>query len=121
MAKTTAWGDATRFADAVGRVGGELPPALANLISSYTVLAAPGGAQRPEDPIIEHALRGTLDAKTLSKLAPAAAQAAATRTYLAELARSSEHVLLGQFHRELAAGAADLVLDSVRERFDRHA
>jgi hypothetical protein len=119
MVLTTNWADARRFATAVQGAGGELPPALANLLTSFEVLAAPGPVQRPEDPILTHALAGTLDAKTLAKLAPAAASAAATRTYLAELARSSEHVLLGEWNRQLAAGGADQVLSSLRERFNR--
>jgi hypothetical protein len=57
----------------------------------------------------------------LDRLLPAAATAAMVNTYRAELARQSEHTLLGQFHRELEAGAADDILDSMRERFDEHA
>ena len=50
-----------------------------------------------------------------------AAIAANLKFYRGELGRQSEHILLGQFHRELAAGAADQILDSRRSILDKHA
>jgi hypothetical protein len=119
--KTTDFRDCQRFADAITSVGGTVPPPLANLLSAHTLLASPASAQRPETDILTHALDGTLDQKMLDKLLAAAATAQIVNTYRAELARQSEHTLLGQFHRELEAGAGEEILDSMRERFDENA
>ena len=67
------------------------------------------------------ALKGGLDQRALDKLLPAAATAQMVNTYRQELAARAEHTLVGQFHRELEAGAADEILDSLRPQFDRHA
>jgi hypothetical protein len=66
-------------------------------------------------------LAGELTAEKLAKLAPVAASAAATASYLRGLADSSAHVLLGEWHRQVKAGAADEILDSLRKRFDENA
>jgi hypothetical protein len=120
MAMTTNWRDCQRFADAVSAAGGQLPPPLANLLSAHTLLSSPAPTQRPDEAILTACLDGSLTAEKLAKLLPAAAAAAAANTYRQELARSSEHTLLGQFHREMKAGA-DQVLNSLRSNFDKHA
>jgi hypothetical protein len=53
-------------------------------------------------------------------LLPAASAAAAAQVYRLELARSSEHTLLGEWHRQVKAGCADEILISLRKNFDRH-
>jgi hypothetical protein len=85
------------------------------------VLSRTGATTAPESAIVDAALDGTLDEKTLSKLLPAAATAQLANTYRQELARSCEHTLVGQWHREMKAGAADQILDSLRKNFDKHA
>jgi hypothetical protein len=67
------------------------------------------------------ALDGTLTAEKLAELAPVAASAAATASYLRTLADNSAHVLLGEWHRQVKAGGADAILDSLRKKFDVHA
>jgi hypothetical protein len=42
-------------------------------------------------------------------------------TYRGDLARRSEHILVGQWHRQLESGCADEILDSVRPKFDKAA
>jgi hypothetical protein len=66
-------------------------------------------------------LDGSLTAAKLAKLLPAAATARMVGQYRQELARDSEHILVGQWHRELAAGGAGQILDSLRPQFDKHA
>jgi hypothetical protein len=121
MAPTTNFADCQRFATAVSAAGGTAPPALAGLLSAYDLLSSPGASQRPEDSIIEHALHGMLTAKKLAELAPAAATAAATAGYLRQLAENSAHILLGQWHRNMKAGGADEILDSLRPTYGKAA
>jgi hypothetical protein len=121
MAPTTDIRDCARFAAAITAVGGTVPDALGHLLSAYELLSRPGPQEPPERDILTHALNGTLDEKTLSKLLPAAAAAHAANIYRQELARNSEHVLLGAWHRAVKAGAADQILDSVRDRLQASA
>src|SRR5262245_48955773 len=121
MAPTTCFTDCRRFAAAITAAGGVVPDALAHLLSAHELLSSPAATQRPEPDILTAALEGSLSAATLAKLAPTAAAAQMTQTYLRELARSSEHVLLGEWHRQMKAGGADQILGSLRERFDQHA
>ena len=67
------------------------------------------------------ALDGSLTEEKLAELLPAAASAAAVHEYAKQLAVRTENVLLGAWHREIGNGGADLVLDSMRSLFDRHA
>jgi hypothetical protein len=77
-------------------------------------------AGRPDDAILDAARMGVLDLATRDKLAPVAAAAANTRDYLVALARDSQNLMLSQWHR-VVPSCADGVLDSLREKFDRHA
>jgi hypothetical protein len=119
--KTTDFRDAVRLAGAITALGAEVPAVLGHLLTSYEVLSTPAPSGRPEDEIMDCALGGKLTAKRLAELAPAAAAAASTIAYIRELARNSEHTLLGAWHREIAAGAADAILDSLRPNFVKHA
>jgi hypothetical protein len=117
MAPTTSLSDCRRLANAVTSVGGIFPDALGHLLAAHALIAAHRVTEAPEAAIVDHALNGTLDQKALDKLLTAAATAQQIATYRGDLARRSEHVLVGEFHRQLAAGAADQILDSVREKF----
>lgn len=119
--KTTSLTDCKRLADAVKSVGGIVPTALGNLLAAHALLASPGGSQAPESEILDCALNGTLDHKTLDKLVVAAATAQMVNTYRQALARESEHTLVGEWHRQLKSGGADEVLNSLRPNFDKHA
>jgi hypothetical protein len=121
MAPTTSFNDAKKFAGAIQSAGGTVPTVLANLLTSHELLSAPAATQAPEADILTHALAGSLDRKTLAKLAPIAATADMVNGYLRELARNSEHTLLGEWHRQVKAGGADAILDSLRPNFDKHA
>jgi hypothetical protein len=121
MPKTTDIRDCQKFADAITAVGGTFPVVLAHLLRAYQLLVAPAATQRPETDLLTHALDGTLDQKMLDRLLPVAATAAMANTYRQELARSAEHTLVGELHRQLAGGGADEVLDSLRPSFDKHA
>ncbi len=121
MPKATLLLDAKRLADTVASVGGVVPDVLANLLAAHALLSSPGSSQAPETAILDHALKGTLDQRSLDKLLPAAATARMVNEYRGDLARRAEHVVVGQWHRELEAGAADQILDSLRGSFDRHA
>jgi hypothetical protein len=121
MAPTTSFADCQKLAAAVQSLGGAVPDQLGHLLQAYDLLSSPVAAQRPDDAILTAALDGSLTAEKLAKLAPAAATAAMTTAYLRDLARDSEHVLLGAWHRAMKAGAADAVLDSLRPNFDKHA
>jgi len=70
---------------------------------------------------VDAALHGKLDQKALDRLLPTAARAHAENLYRLELARTSEHTLVGQFHRTLEAGAANAIILSLREPYDLHA
>jgi hypothetical protein len=85
------------------------------------VLSRTGATRPPEEAILDAALAGELDEKALAKLLPAAATAAMANQYRQELASRSEHTLVGQFHRELKAAAADQILNSLRGAWDEHA
>jgi hypothetical protein len=121
MAPTTSFRDCQRFAQSVAAAGGRVPDTLGRLLQAHELLSSPAATQRPEDAILDAVLDGSLTAEKLAQLAPAAASAAATASYLKTLARDSEHVLLGEWHRQINAGSADEVLTSLRKRFDEHA
>ena len=121
MPMTTDIRDCEKLATAIAAAGGVVPDPLGHLLLAHRVLGRPRAAEKPETAILTAALDGDLDEKLLAKLLPAAATAAMVNQYRGELARQSEHVLVGQFHRELAAGATDQILDSLRSNFDKHA
>jgi hypothetical protein len=118
---TTDWRDCSRLAKSLASVGGELPPALANLLRAHEVLSAPARADDPANAIIDACIDGSLTADKLAKMLPVAAAAAWAGEYRAGLARRSENILLSQFHQQLKAGAADQVIGSMRKQFDAHA
>ena len=67
-------------------------------------------------------LDGSLTSEKLAKLLPAAATASLVNQYAKDLARGSEHVLVGRFHQTLARGdGIDQILDSLRPKFDAEA
>ena len=121
MPTTTDIRDCEKLATAIAAAGGVVPDPLGHLLLAHRLLSRPAPAARPEEAILTAALGGTLDQKTLDKWLPAAAATHAANIYRGELGRQSEHILLGQFHRELAAGAADQILDSLRSILDKHA
>lgn len=121
MPPTTSLRDCKTLADTVLSVGGAVPDILANLLSAHALMASPRATEAPERDVLTHALDGTLDAETLDRLLSAAATAHTVNVYRQDLARRSEHVLVGEFHRQLAAGCADEILDSVRGKFDKEA
>jgi hypothetical protein len=65
-------------------------------------------------------LDGTLTAERLAELAPDAAAAEVTTTYLSGLARRAEMVALNSWHQAMKT-CADGVLDSLRDKFDKAA
>ena len=93
------------------------PTSSGTLPAAHTLMASPRATEAPETDIITKALDGTLDTKTLDRLLAAAATAQMVNVYRGDLARRSEHVLVGEFHRQLEAGAADRILASVRGKF----
>lgn len=109
-----------RFATLVAAAGGTVPDPIRNLLSAWEVLTAPAATEAPGNSIMDAALAGTLDEKTLQKMLPGAAAAHSANEYRSLLARDSEHTLIGQIHREFRAGCADSVLDSLREKFTIH-
>jgi hypothetical protein len=121
MAPTTNFTDCQRFAAAVSAAGGELPDKLRHLLSAYELLSSPAAAPQAEAPILDAALSGRLDRKTLDKLAEPAALASLTDAYKKDLAVRSSFILLGEWHRQVKGGGADAVLDSLRPAFDEHA
>src|SRR6476660_5671644 len=90
-------------------------------LDAHSVLTAPAAAEKPETAIVDAALHGKLDQKALDRRLPTAARAHAENLYRLELARTSEHTLVGQFHRTLEAGAANAIILSLREPYDLHA
>lgn len=98
MAPATDIRACAAFATAVAAAGGTVPDVLANILSSYKTLQAPVRPASPEiDAIMDAALAGKLDQKTLDKLLPPAAIAAMTNRFRAEFARDSEHTLVASF------------------------
>jgi hypothetical protein len=121
MPPTTSFNDCQRFAAAITAAGGRLPDPLRHLLSAHELLITPPAVQSPENDIMDAVLDGTLDRKLLDKLAPIAASAASTNAYLRDLAGRSENLLVGAWHRAIAHGAADQILDSLRPNFAKHA
>jgi hypothetical protein len=122
MPKATQLLECRRLCDAVSALGGVVPAQIQHLLAAHDLLSRPGAAESPERAILTHALDGTLDTRTLEKLLPAAATAQLVDGYRRDLAGRAEHVLLGQVHRELDAGAAaDQILDGLRNSFNEHA
>ena len=126
MPKATQLLECRRLCDAVSALGGGVPAQIQHLgatgpLAAHDLLSRPGAAKSPERAILTHALDGTLDARTLEKLLPAAATAQMVAGYRRDLAGRAEHVLLGQVHRELDARAADQILDGLRDSFNEHA
>ena len=117
MPKTTSILDCKRLADAVTSVGGVVPDVLGHLLAAHTLLSGPRAAEAPERDILTHALGGNLDEKTLDRLLAAAATAQMVNAYRVDLALRSEHVLVGEWHRQLEGGCADEILDAVRGKF----
>ncbi len=121
MPPTTSLTDCRRLADVVASVGGRVPDVLGHLLSAHTLLSRPGATETPERDILTAALNGSLDAKLLDRLVVTAAAQQQQTAYRLDLARRCEHVLVGERHRQLEAGAADQILDSVRGKFDKAA
>jgi len=90
-------------------------------LSSYELLARTGPTPQPESPILDACLDGSLTEAKLAKLLQPAALADIVAAYRKDLAGRSAFVLLGAWHREVKAGAADQILDSLRPNFDEHA
>ena len=118
MPKTVNFNDATRLAALTTAAGGAVPERLGYLLSAYEVLTAPTRVAPPEEAIMTAALSGKLTEKKLNELLPDAAIAQLVRQFRGDLGRSAQNSLLGQFHRELEAGAADELLNSLRPKFD---
>ena len=101
--------------------GGTVPDVLQCLLSSYDVLTAPRPADASGDAVMDAAMAGKLDAKTLDKLIGPAAIAAMTNQFRAELVGRAERVLVGAWHRAMTADVADQILDGLRPAFTKHA
>ena len=121
MAKTTSFADAVRLAQSVTAAGVSMSAPLQHLLRANDLLSRPRAAEPPETAIVTAALDGTLDEKMLDKLLPTAALASISNAYRQDLGRSCGHTLLGEFHRQVANGGADAILDSLRGVFDKHA
>jgi len=119
--RTTHIGDARRLAADVESLGGRLPKALRNLLDAHALLTAPQAASDPLAAIVDTAAIGALTAKKLSELVDAAAQARASAQFRGELAARAGDELVRRFGHELLDGAADAILDSVRQKFDEAA
>jgi hypothetical protein len=113
--------DCRQFAQSVTSAGGTLPETLAALLRSHEVLTAPVVTEDPGNAILDAAAAGALDQKLLAKLLGPAALAASAGQYRAELAGRAERMLVMRWYRELKAGAADAILDSLRPAFNEHA
>jgi hypothetical protein len=104
MPATTSLADCRRFCASITAAGGVVPEALGRLLSAHSVLCAHSPTVRPEDAIMDAVLDGSLTSEKLAKLLPAAATASLVNQYAKDLARGSEHVLVGRFHQTLARG-----------------
>ena len=93
------------------------PTSSGTCLAAHTLLSGPRAAEAPERDILTHALGGNLDEKTLDRLLAAAATAQMVNAYRVDLALRSEHVLVGEWHRQLEGGCADEILDAVRGKF----
>jgi hypothetical protein len=121
MPATTSLSDCRALAVSVTSAGGTVPAPLQHLLSAAELLMAPGATGAPIRPIVDAALRGELDEKKLDKLIADAAHQVAIANYRKDLRQIAEPVLVEQVHRELENGAADSILDSLRDRFTEHA
>lgn len=107
------------FINAVHAVGGTVPQSLSNLIAAAeTLKAAPPAASDPAAAILAAAVSGELTEAKLGELVGIAAAEQAVVDYRAKVRDRAEPMLACRFADELADGAADDILDSLRERFD---
>lgn len=110
---------AREFIDAVEAVGGVVPQRLSNLIAAAdTMKAAPPAGPDPAEAILAAAVSGELTQAKLSDLIGIAAAAQGVIDYRAQVRDHTEPMLAHRFAGELAKGAADEILDSLRERFN---
>jgi hypothetical protein len=114
--------DARALAVSITSAAGTVPAPLSRLLSTADLLMAPGAAAAPLQPVVDAALRGELDQRKLDKMLDAAAQQAAAANFRKELRQIAEPAVVQAFHQELKNnGGADLVLDSLRDQFTKHA
>jgi len=97
--------------------GGQVPPVLSQIVSGYDLLTAAPAQSDPVRPIVESAAAGELTAEHLDQLCADAAQAEAAHTYRTRLRGHAEGLFTERFFKALCDGAADVVLDSLREPF----
>ena len=101
--------------------GGRVPDILRHILSAAALLASHSATLAPARAVVDAARSGQLDAKRLDKLIAEAALAQMIANYRGELRRDSERLFVAEFHRALADGSADAVLNSLRPQFDEHA
>jgi hypothetical protein len=111
--------DAQRLVAAVTEAGGRVPDALERLLAAAELLMAPSAVDDPVAPILARALDGKLDAKVLDTMVATAAAQQNVADYRSELRGRAERVVAQRFHKALGqGGCADLILGSLRGRFD---
>ncbi|BBZ17080.1 hypothetical protein [Mycolicibacterium gadium] len=108
---------ARQLCEQVAAAGGVVPPVLTQLLDAVTLLAEHPAPRDPVKPIVAAAAAGELTDETLTELLAAAARDAAAADYRGSIRARVETAVLDRFHRALVAGAADEILDSLRESF----
>ena len=110
---------ALEFIKAVDKMGGVVPQRLSNIIAAAdTLKAAPSAAPDPAEAILAAAVSGELTEAKLDDLTSVAAARQGVIDYRAQVRDRAEPMLAYRFADELADGAADEILDSLRERFN---
>ncbi|WP_333894510.1 hypothetical protein [Mycolicibacterium gadium] len=108
---------AKQLVAAVENAGGTVPAALTNALDGLDLLNAHAAPSDPALSILSAAVDGTLDAERLDQLCADAARDEAINTYRQQLRGRAEGLFLDRFHRTLCGGAADEILDSLRDQF----
>ena len=107
-----------RFCDAIVVAGGEIPDILQRLLNGVDLIDNHAAGPAPVIGLVGQLADGRLDAEGLA----AAVEEAARQKMIADFAGGPkpavEAAVVARFHKELARGAADLVLDSMRSSFD---
>jgi hypothetical protein len=119
LANVTHINDARRLLSEFEAVSQAAAPVrLRNLIDAYELLIKPPPADDPLDVILADATAGGLDADRLAELVAEAARSKSTDEYRKQIAQRAAGTVLQRFSRELLAGGADELIDTVRPAFD---
>ncbi len=118
---TVSLRDCSTLVTAVLEAGGKAPEVLTNILAGAALLNTHSVVSDPAKAIVAVAADGSLTAEKLNELVTEAASTQAISIYVGELRQRSERMFVEAFHKALAAGACDELLDTLRPAWTEHA